>query len=58
MKKRMDTLKIVNFRMPRDWDSRAQIMAQARRTTKTAIIFEAVEKEWQRFTEERTRKHG
>ena len=58
MRGKKDDLKTVNFRMPRDWDSRTLIMAQARRMTKTAIVFNAVEREWQRFLEEKTRKQA
>lgn len=56
MEKEKDTLKLVNLRVPRDWDHRVKIVADARRTTKTSVIFLAFEREWARFKEEQAQK--
>ena len=51
--KRGVTLVTFNTRMPRDWVNRVKVMARARRTTMTGVIFAAVEKEWLVFKGEK-----
>jgi len=51
-KKQGSTLKLVNFRMPRAWDHQLKILAAAKRTTKTGMVFLLVEQAWKRFRAE------
>ena len=50
--KQGSALKLVNFRMPRAWDRQLKILADAKRTTKTGLVFLLVEQAWKRFRAE------
>lgn len=46
------TLKLVNYRMPRHWDAQLKTLADAKRTTKTGMVFLLVEQAYKRFRAE------
>ena len=48
----MNDTKAMTLRMPEDWVVKADRIARARRQTRTAVIYDAVEKAWLSFLHE------
>jgi len=53
--KRGTTLKLVGFRVPRDFDHRITVMAQAQRCSRNSIIYQAIDEKWARFKRQQIR---
>jgi hypothetical protein len=55
-KNRDRNLKMVSMRQPRDWDEKAEIMADAKRISKTGLFFGHVETAWEHFKADEIKK--